>query len=908
MKHTCKRELWDKLKENCMLKAQEYSCKRAGDKRELLQNLYKLSNVLTEESMHKEPNQEMIKEINRKIDEIELERVQGCIFRSRCTWAKFGEKPTKYFFALEKCNYNSKTMFSVFDEKGKLCKDQRTILLEQWRFYDKLYSSDENVEFSMVNTSNNKLDVVQKMYLDSDITISEIEDAIRDSKCNKVAGCDGLLIEFYDKFSQLLVKPMYEMFLEVLENGKMTRSMRRGLMSLIPKKNQDTRYIKNLRSITLLNCDYKILAKIFATCLKTVLPEIIDLCQTGFMEGRHLHDNVRKTMDIITYLYQNNKKAVVISLDFEKCFDRIEHRSIYGALDFYGFGNKFISWIKVFFTKFVVFTQNGRKVSPPINKGRGVNQGCPISPFLWNVIGQTLAQRIKENKNIKSVKIDKSEVENVISQFTDDTALFLIYEETCINSAISELMYIERNTGVKVSYEKSCIYRVGSLKGSNVKMYTLKNIQWSDGDIEMLGVRIRNDARQELKQLEEIIVKMQNILQVWTSRMLTLMGKILLINSLVFSLFVHTMFVLPPINEVQIKTVERNVETFLWGKKKPKIPLKILYRKKTDGGLKLMNMIICQKALQMSWVEKAHLPEWEYIYYWLDKEIKALIWEVNLHKDETKYVNTCESFWRQVLSNWCEVHHCNPQNSSTILNQVIWYNSHIRVNGCPITPHRDFVHKVMYLKDLINDDNQWMNFDKLCMRYVIKRTTANWLWYVSVLSAIPSYWKFMIHRDKSDTKFIEEPHLDVKDLCSKNCSVSSIVYEFYMHNLNTRDIYVYAKRWFKKMGIIEFCLEEYLVCFKDLYKVVEETRLRNFQYKLLLGKVFCNDMLYKWKIVKSEVCEFCKKEKQTVVHLLVNCQKAKNIWLFFQEKIPNPNKCLTWETHAIMQNHVHPKP
>ena len=103
-------------------------------------------------------------------------------------------------------------------------------------------------------------------------------------------------------------------------------------------------------------------------------------------------------------------------------------------------------------------------MSANINKERGVHQGCPISPFLYNCVGEILAHRIKGNPDIQGIKMGKNAVKNVITQFVDDTSLYLIYSEMTQNFAISKLMYIETNTGIKVSYDKTCVYRLGSLK------------------------------------------------------------------------------------------------------------------------------------------------------------------------------------------------------------------------------------------------------------------------------------------------------------------------------------------------------------------------------------------------------------------------------------------------------------
>ena len=155
-----------------------------------------------------------------------------------------------------------------------------------------------------------------------------------------------------------------------------------------------------------------------------------------------------------------------------------------------------------------------------------------------------MSHLIKSNPHIKRIKIGESEVENVISQFADETALFLIYEESCINVTISTLMHVESNIGLNVSYEKTCIYRVGSLKDTDAKCYTIKPLKWSDGDIDLLGVTIKNDSKQTNAQFDKIIEKMEHVAHIWFHRNLTLIGRILVINTLMASLFTYAITVL----------------------------------------------------------------------------------------------------------------------------------------------------------------------------------------------------------------------------------------------------------------------------------------------------------------------------------------------------------------------------
>ena len=298
------------------------------------------------------------------------------------------------------------------------------------------------------------------------------------------------------------------------------------------------------------------------------------------MEKRQITKNILKTVDIIAYANYKKHKQLIITIDFEKCFDRIDYSAIYGTLNYFGFESQFINYIKLFFTKFSICTQNTGFCSPTLYKERSVNQGCNISPYLYLLCGEVMAHKILQNPQIQGITI--GEVKLAISQFADDTVLFINYDLDKLNAIISTFNNIEVNTGLKINYDKTTIYCIGSLKDSNAQLYTSKNFAWSDGDINVLGVNITNgDPTSDA--LNECIDKMETTCAHWYHRQFTLIGKILIINTLCSSLFVYKMLVLPSLTKAEVKRIYNIINDFIWKGWRTKIPLKTLMNLKSMG-------------------------------------------------------------------------------------------------------------------------------------------------------------------------------------------------------------------------------------------------------------------------------------------------------------------------------------
>ena len=169
-----------------------------------------------------------------------------------------------------------------------------------------------------------------------------------------------------------------------------------------------------------------------------------------------------------------------------------------------------------------------------------------------------------------------------------------------IEQIFSELEHFRRHSGFTLSYEKTTLYRIGSLRHSNAQMYDISQVQWSKEDITVLGVTIAHEDLLQ-KNYEPIIEKSRKILNAWYNRGLSLIGKVQVVNTLVSSLFVYKMMVLPVIPDKVVKQMNNIIREFLWNGKKAKIAYAILQNPKDQGGLNLVNLKNKDRALKVSW-------------------------------------------------------------------------------------------------------------------------------------------------------------------------------------------------------------------------------------------------------------------------------------------------------------------
>ena len=140
-----------------------------------------------------------------ELDLIYERKGQGSILRSKTRWIEEGEKPTNYFFHLERRNYNLKTIKKLERSQGEFLTKEKDILKEIVKLYASVLPDDNDLFDSFVqNLDISKLDDTQRDELESEITLKECRDILRTFSSGKSPGDDGFTWEFYNYFFDLL--------------------------------------------------------------------------------------------------------------------------------------------------------------------------------------------------------------------------------------------------------------------------------------------------------------------------------------------------------------------------------------------------------------------------------------------------------------------------------------------------------------------------------------------------------------------------------------------------------------------------------------------------------------------------------------------------------------------------------
>ena len=343
---------------------------------------------------------------------------------------------------------------------GSVTRNINEILQKQVEFYEKLYTKDDTVQFKYSNAPVQILPE-QKIMLDQTLSLEEFSNALKDMKADRLPGISGITADFMKVFWGRLKVIVYDAFMKSIELKKLFNSARRGVITLLPKSNRDLLLVKHWRLISLLEVDYKIYSKVLSNRMKVTLETIIAQDQSGFLKGRNISHNIRRVLDIMDYTRANDIQALLITIDFEKAFDRVNYESLYKTLEYFGYGCQFIDYVKLLFTEFSLCTINAGYLSRWWVPSRGLFQGNPLGPYLFLTIVKTLAIKLRENPEIEGITING--VKYLLSQFADDMDMFIKFKKEHWEATIKTLSVFKESSGMKINYDKTTVYRMDLL-------------------------------------------------------------------------------------------------------------------------------------------------------------------------------------------------------------------------------------------------------------------------------------------------------------------------------------------------------------------------------------------------------------------------------------------------------------
>ena len=215
-----------------------------------------------------------------------------------------------------------------------------------------------------------------------------------------------------------------------------------------------------MESITIANYGCKNYFKSIGSTSKKDSSLITSANQSAYVDGRFISGSGRLISDLLEISDTLKLDGLLATIDIQKAFDSVDHAFKISTLERYGFGNRFVTWVKILLKNQESCIINGGNTTKYFKLEKGTGQGDPISAYLFILVLEILFLCI-ENKNIKGLNIFNHIF--LYIAYADDTTFFLKDKESLIE-VMKAFDIFSSFSGLKPNKSKCEVAGIGALK------------------------------------------------------------------------------------------------------------------------------------------------------------------------------------------------------------------------------------------------------------------------------------------------------------------------------------------------------------------------------------------------------------------------------------------------------------
>lgn len=522
--------------------------------------------------------------------------------RSRCLWLREGDNNTRYFhkFASSRATKNAITSLN---HEGVTITNQTDILKAfQDHLKALLGSSSETATVNLAKLYPVGLDL---NHLAAEFSEKEVHLAIKGLAPNRASGPDGLSNEFVKTYWEIIKPDLMKLFQQFYE-GSLDLSEYNRAKVIFLAKNEGADTVRDYRPISIINIIPKIISKVLANRLSGSLPVLISTRQSAFLKGRFISENFIATRELLHHTAHTKRPAIFTKIDFSKAFDSLNWDFLYEVLKVRGFPVRWIGWIRILLTTASTkITINGESTDYFLHR-RGLRQGDPMSPMLFNLAVDVLQQMVRQLNELLDNPISRKFRESLIAlQYADDSVFIAKADTRSLLSFKLLLRTFSAVSGLSINYSKSSMVPFNLHADQIQEALAIIGCKRESLPVTYLGMPLSITQPKRADYLP-LIEKLERRLQSWHGRLLSRGGRVQLTRSVLSALPIYymTCFKLP---SWVIRRIDHIRRSFLWGAKLSNGRVLSLINWDTVclprewGGLGLIDLALQNVSLLLRW-------------------------------------------------------------------------------------------------------------------------------------------------------------------------------------------------------------------------------------------------------------------------------------------------------------------
>ncbi|CAN1222018.1 LINE-1 retrotransposable element ORF2 protein [Linum grandiflorum] len=382
--------------------------------------------------------------------------------KARVDWTLQGDRNTRYFHTTTLRRRHHNRIRGLKNEAGEWILDPKELQDIARSFFVSLFSAGQTQDVALDELFHVRLSEDERDRVSACLSNSDVYSALKGMGRLKSPGKDGFNPLFFQKCWSTVGSDFTRFVVNCFRNPELIPAVNDTSIVLIPKVSQPTS-MSQFRPISLCSVIYKALTKCLANRIRGLMKKLIGVNQTSFVLGRQISENIIILQEVVhsMRLKTGRKGVFAIKLDLAKAYDRIEWKFVEETLRRANFPENFISVTMSCISSATTQVLWNGALTEPFTPGRGLRQGCPLSPYLFTLCVERLSNLIMDSTNAGSWQpITLCRAGPGLSHlfFADDLILFghaSIAQCKVIKTCLSKFC---RASGQMISNEKSRIF------------------------------------------------------------------------------------------------------------------------------------------------------------------------------------------------------------------------------------------------------------------------------------------------------------------------------------------------------------------------------------------------------------------------------------------------------------------
>ncbi len=416
-------------------------------------------------------------------------------------------------------------MGSIKDRNGMDLTEAEDIKKRWQEYTEELYKKD-------LHDPDNHDGVIT--HLEPDILECEVKWALESITTNKASGGDGIPVELFQILKDDAVKVLHSICQQIWKTQQWPQDWKRSVFIPISKKG-NAKECSNYRTIALISHTSKVMLKILQARLQQYVNHELPDVQAGFRKGRGTRNQIANIRWIMEKAREFQKNIYFCFIDYAKAFDCVDHNKLWKILKEMGIPDHLTCLLRNLYAGQEATVRTGHGTTDWFQIGKGVHQGCILSPCLFNFYAEYIMRNAGLEEAQAGIKIAGRNINNL--RYADDTTLMAESEEE-LKSLLMKVKEESEKVGLKLNIQKTKIMASGPITSWQIDGETVETV--SDFILGGSKITADGDCSHEIKRRLLLGRKvMTNLDSILKSRDITLPTKVHLVKAMVFPVVMY---------------------------------------------------------------------------------------------------------------------------------------------------------------------------------------------------------------------------------------------------------------------------------------------------------------------------------------------------------------------------------